>query len=169
MEKQFDQAFLELLKSGSRHEQANYRNCIIEEERRRLSHTDFHSLKDMYVSTTKEAKSCRKIALFFAAPSALFVVACVCFIPITIGRGLFFLTIVLGLSLVINGMNTLKFLRMFGFYNYIYQEFKNQRVAIVSVQSSSDISSPDIFRVIANDTEDILKNKKAKLDEILGL
>ena len=58
---------------------------------------------------------------------------------------------------------------MVGYYNMIYREFKKGRVTIITKKSSSEMSYPEIFNVIAEDTIETLKSKKEKLDELLGL
>lgn len=169
MEKQFDQAFVELLKSGSRHEQANYRNCIIEEERRRANHQDLKSIRQRYEDMTKFHKDGRDLTSVSVCLETALIIAGIVFIIVFLVKQQYISAAIMLVLAVLDCLSLRRSLAKFKYFYYSYEQFSNGKVAVIVPMTDGGDSFPEIFKVLSLDTEEILRSKKAKLDEILGL
>ena len=169
MEKQFDKAFLELIDAGDRRNLATYRNCIIEEEQRREMHQDLNSIKKSYEDTMEVYRGTRNLYALYMAVDILLIIACIVLVMFDISKGFYITAVVMTVIGVVNSMSLVKSIARFRFYQYVYQQFKGGRVVVARAKTEGEMTFPDIFGVISRDTEEVLRHKKAKLDEILGL
>ena len=170
MEQQvFDKAFEELLKSGNRHDIANYRNCIIEELRTRPKSRD---IKKTIETSTKAIDRKNRGSKIFCFIWTLVYVALVVFC-FSFGKKCYYNKNMPGLVFFIivgiyDFVHMILYGREFCRIGQVREEF---RTAIVIIPRKMPIITPetsDIYAIINHESENILKLKKEKLDKILG-
>ena len=170
MEKmRFDEGFETLLLSGNLHNIANYRNCIIDEERRRANHQSRQSAREIYVSTMEDARMGKKYAAVYMIATWLISLICTICLIINIRNSLWLLAALVGLGALFNAGSATKCTGIYLLYRFAYNEFKKGNITVVRQKDKYEKTFPEFFSVISEDTEEVLRIKKAKLDEILGL
>lgn len=160
----FDENFVKILLTGTRRDFAIYRNCLIDEMDRRKKHTDAESVRKMVGETVADTKKSRKRHFVGMIIFSLMIVISIiilkkCSHNMIIVIVSAFTILFNTLNLVLNGANFLC-------ESYLLEKYKE--AVIVVEKTSRMIEYPEVFKIISNDTKEMLSLKKEKLDEILG-
>lgn len=165
----FDEAFEKLLQEGNRHDIANYRNCIIEEQRRRVTKEDVETANRIFKNVLGGQKNLRLkyglLTLFFIV---LFTLNILMIIAAS-SRGSFSLILLNTFVGFINILNIMLYGSKFIIQALLSPRLKNSVIVITKEKPESLSTFPEIFKVISCDNVETLCHKKARLDEFLGL
>lgn len=164
----FDEQFQKMLQDGDRELCARYRNCIIDEFRRRSKcKEDAIMVKSNLVAQHEKIAKQKRWHLFSVIVSMIGVVAAlnavfsqsaqesiafkICAVVLVIFNALFLLKNFLGALLLTEAL-------------------KNMEGTVVLITKPAGVyyDLPESFRPISNDSDEILQGKKETLDDILG-
>ena len=152
----FDEEFLDLIANGDRHDLAIYRNRILDELKIRAEQDSHEKMADILKLATREQKSLERRYKIMSFVFVIFALIGLGLVIINIIEGKIFIAVFDALIVVANSLNAL-----------MYRQ-KQKMASIMFAPELLVVTSNTRGSVFHDDTE-MLKKKKARLDEILGL
>ena len=163
----YDDYFEELLQTGDREICARYRNCIIEELRQRAEcKKDAIVVKKSLSTKHKEIVRLKRWQIFCTALSLTGTLAALD-VTIRISQGFMLMRVC---AIILATMNGLFFVKHVFDSFFLSSMLKGAESTVVYVTRAPHAYAdlPESFRSIPVDSDEILQNKKEKLDELLG-
>lgn len=165
---QFDENFENILRNGDRETCARYRNCIIDEQRRRDEcKNNAVQIGNTLDSQYKELARMKRLQIASAIISSIGTFAALNIVFGASAQGLTALKVCGIILMILNELFFIRGLLRSLLLSSILKETENT-VVYVTRTPRANIDFPESFRNIPIDSDAILRRKKQLLDELLG-